>query len=264
MTSPVYELTQGSIPLLISFPHVGSLLPEPYAGSMTPAAHLVADTDWHLPTLYDFAAAMGASTLQANYSRYIIDMNRPASGESLYPGQTTTGLCPTETFRGEPLYLTPGQPDAADVANRIEKFWTPYHTALQAELDRLKAVHGQVLLWEAHSIASVLPRLFEGQLTDLNIGTFGGASCAPSVQEAVASVAAASPFTSIVNGRFKGGHITRHFGQPSQGVHAVQMEMTQVLYMDENAPFAYLPDVAAKVKPTLRDMVAAAYAALPR
>jgi N-formylglutamate deformylase len=263
VNSPVYTLTQGSIPLLVSFPHSGPLLPEPYAGSMTAAARLVADTDWHLPALYDFVTAMGASTVHANYSRYIIDMNRPATGESLYPGQTTTSLCPTETFRGEPLYPAGGEPDDAEVADRVEKFWKPFHGALQAELDRLKAVHGQVLLWEAHSIASVLPRLFEGQLPDLNIGTFGGASCAPSVQEAVVSVAEASPFTSVVNGRFKGGHITRHFGQPGNGVHAVQMEMTQLLYMDENAPFGYLPDVAAKVKPTLQAMISAAVDALP-
>jgi N-formylglutamate deformylase len=264
VTPPAYTLTQGSIALLISFPHSGPLLPEPYASSMTPAARLVADTDWHLPTLYDFATALGASTLHANYSRYIIDMNRPATGESLYPGQTTTSLCPTETFRGEPLYPDAGGPSDAEIADRVEKFWQPYHGALQAELDRLKAAHGQVLLWEAHSIASILPRLFEGQLPDLNIGTFGGASCAPAVHNAVVTVAEASPFTSVVNGRFKGGHITRHFGQPSQGVHAVQMEMTQVLYMDENAPFAYLPDVANKVKPTLQAMIEAAYAALPR
>jgi N-formylglutamate deformylase len=259
---PVFTLTQGSIPLLISFPHSGPLLPEPYAGSMTPAARRVADTDWHLPGLYDFVQAMGASVVQANYSRYIIDMNRPASGESLYPGQTTTSLCPTETFRGEPLYPA-GQPDDAEVADRVEKFWKPYHGALQAELDRLKAIHGQVLLWEAHSIASVLPRLFEGQLPDLNIGTFGGASAAPSVHDAVVKAAEASPFTTVVNGRFKGGHITRHFGQPSQGVHAVQLEMTQVLYMDEET-FAYVPAVADKVKPTLQAMVAAAFAALPK
>jgi N-formylglutamate deformylase len=201
--------------------------------------------------------------LQANYSRYVIDLNRPSSGESLYPGQTTTGLCPAETFRGEPLYHDGGAPAAADVAERVERYWQPYHRALRAELDRLLALHGQVLLWEAHSIASVLPRLFDGQLPALNIGTFDGKSCAPAIHDATVGATAAGPFSWVANGRFKGGYITRHYGEPARGVHAVQLEMTQCMYMDETAPFAYREDLAAQVLPTLEKMVRAALAALP-
>ena len=264
MNPPIHTLTSGTLPLVVSIPHGGALLPEPYASAMTPAARIVADTDWHLARLYDFTHALGGSMLEANYSRYVIDLNRPASGESLYPGQTTTSLCPTETFRGEPLYDAPDQPSAADMATRVDTFWRPYHDALHAELERLRAIHGHVLLWEAHSIASQLPRLFDGQLPDLNIGTFGGASCAPSVHEAAAASAAAMPFTSVVNGRFKGGYITRHYGQPEQGIHAVQLEMSQCIYMDETAPFGYREDLAARIQPHLKRMVENVFAALPR
>ena len=264
MNPPIYTLTSGTVPLVVSIPHGGALLPEPYAGAMTPAAQIVADTDWHLARLYDFTHALGGSMLEANYSRYVIDLNRPANGESLYPGQTTTSLCPTETFRGEPLYGAPDQPSDADVATRVDTFWRPYHDALRAELERLRAIHGHVLLWEAHSIASQLPRLFDGQLPDLNIGTFGGASCAPSVHEAAAASVAAMPFTSVVNGRFKGGYITRHYGQPEQGIHAVQLEMSQCIYMDETAPFGYREDLAARIQPHLKRMVENVFAALPR
>ncbi|KAF1020672.1 MAG: hypothetical protein GAK30_02376 [Paracidovorax wautersii] len=148
---------------------------------MTPAARAVADTDWHLGRLYAFAREMGALVIQATHSRYVIDLNRPPDGQSLYPGQTTTGLCPAETFRGEALYPPGAEPGEAERAERLTRYWRPYHDALAAELERLRGLHGQVLLWEAHSIASVLPRLFEGRLPDLNIGTNGGASCAPAV-----------------------------------------------------------------------------------
>lgn len=188
-------------------------------------------------------------------SRYVIDLNRPSNDESLYPGQTTTSLCPTETFRGEPLYRDGCALDAAERNRRVATYWQPYHDALHEELTRLRRQHLNVLLWEAHSIASVLPRLFEGQLPDLNIGTQDGRSAAPSVQEAVQRVAAASPFTWIANGRFKGGFITRHAGAPHDGVHAVQLEMCQSTYMSENAPFDYLPEVAKKVEPVVRGMV---------
>lgn len=260
---PLYTLTPGQIPLLVSIPHGGQWLPGPYAERMTPAARAVADTDWHLGRLYAFAREMGASVIQATHSRYVIDLNRPPDGQSLYPGQTTTGLCPAETFRGEALYLPGDEPGEAERTERLTRYWRPYHDALGAELDRLRGLHGQVLLWEAHSIASVLPRLFEGRLPDLNIGTNGGASCAPAVHQAVAEMVGAAPFTSTVDGRFKGGYITRHYGRPDQGIHAVQLEMAQCLYMDEAAPFAYREDGAARVQPTLRALLQAAWRALP-
>jgi len=257
-----YSLQPGSVPLLISIPHLGTELPAEFAAGMTDTAPLKQDTDWHLDRLYGFAAGLGASVLQAKVSRYVIDLNRPPGGESLYPGQTTTGLCPTETFRGEPLYGETRAPDAAQQADRLARYWQPYHDALRAELDRLKAMHGAVLLWDAHSIASVLPRLFDGKLTDLNFGTADGRSCAPAIMDSVLAHVRATDFSHVLNGRFKGGYITRHYGSPADRVHAIQLEMGQDLYMLEDPPFSYLEDKAAKVQPLLQKMLAQALASL--
>ncbi|PRG59019.1 N-formylglutamate deformylase [Burkholderia multivorans] len=262
MTSPIFDFQRGSVPLLISIPHLGTAIPDDVRPQLTDIASEVADTDWHLDRLYGFARKMGASVLAARVSRYVIDLNRPPSGESLYPGQTTTGLCPTETFRGEPLYRNGTGADAAEVARRLEQYWRPYHAQLRAELDRLVAEFGAVLLWEAHSIASVLPRLFEGKLPDLNLGTNAGLSCDASVLDAVTATLGDQPFTWIANGRFKGGYNTRAYGEPQQGVHAVQLEMCQSTYMSETSPFAYLPEVAGKVEPVVERMVTAAYEAV--
>ncbi len=261
--SQPFQLVQGRLPLLISIPHLGTQIPQALAAQMTPEAARMADTDWHLDRLYDFAVAMGASVLQARYSRYVIDLNRPPTGESLYPGQTTTGLCPSETFRGAPLYQMGCEPDAAEITRRRQAYWEPYHDALAAELTRLRQVHGQVLLWDAHSIASVLPRLFEGKLPDLNFGTAGGVSCDLKVLQAALHCLGGEPFTQVVNGRFKGGYITRHYGQPSQGIHAIQLELCQSLYMHEAEPFGYQPGIAQKLQPTLQRMLLAAVATLP-
>ena len=260
MTSTVFNLVQGDVPLLISIPHLGTALPDEVRGSLAPEALAVRDTDWHLDTLYGFARAMGASVLGATVSRYVIDLNRPPGGESLYPGQTTTGLCPTESFRGEPLYRAGHAPDAAEIQRRRATYWQPYHDALRQELDRLRAQHGQVLLWEAHSIASVLPRLFEGKLPDLNLGTNDGAACADDILAAAVQpvVDGADAFTHVVNGRFKGGYITRAYGQPAAGVHAIQLEMCQPVYMNEEAPFEYRADLAARVQPLLERMLGSA------
>lgn len=257
-----FSLRQGSVPLLISIPHLGTELPQEFAAGMSDTAPLKQDTDWHLDRLYGFAAGLGASILQARVSRYVIDLNRPPGGESLYPGQTTTGLCPTETFRGEPLYAAAPAPDAAQQADRRARYWQPYHDALRAELDRLKQAHGAVLLWDAHSIASVLPRLFEGHLPDLNFGTADGRSCAPAIIDAVVAHARASRFSQVVNGRFKGGYITRHYGVPADGVHAIQLEMAQDLYMLEEPPFTYLEHKATSVQPLLQAMLQQALTSL--
>lgn len=267
MTDANFRFQQGRLPLLISIPHLGTAIPPDVRRQLTDIADLVADTDWHLDRLYDFAVGMGASVLGARFSRYAIDLNRPSSGESLYPGQTTTGLCPTETFRGEPLYSSGGAPDAAEVARRLAAYWHPYHAKLREELDRLRAEFGTVLLWEAHSIASVLPRLFEGKLPDLNIGTNSGKSCDARILEAITGTLDDQPFTWVANGRFKGGYITRAYGQPEHGVNAVQLEMCQSTYMNESAPFDYRPDLAERVQPVVERMVSAALQAtreLPR
>jgi N-formylglutamate deformylase len=256
MASDICALTEGTIPLLLSFPHAGTDIPDSIARRMTPAALLRADTDWHLPQLYSFVRAMGASTLVPRWSRYVIDLNRPPEDSNLYPGQDTTGLVPLDSFRREPLYRAGEEPAAAEIVERRELYWKPYHDAIEAELARLHAVHGVVVLWDAHSIASVLPRFFEGRLPDLNLGTAGGQSCAPSVQAAAEAVLRAQrEFSHVSNGRFKGGYITRHYGRPGDGVHALQMEMCHATYMDEAAPFCFRPDLAARVQPLLEGML---------
>ncbi|MBB5607428.1 MULTISPECIES: N-formylglutamate deformylase [unclassified Janthinobacterium] len=254
-----FRFNEGSIALLVSMPHVGTDIPDDIAARLTPQALQKADTDWHLRELYGFLREMDASVLSARWSRYTIDLNRPQEDTNLYPGQDTTGLLPHDTFHREALYLSGQEPDAAEVQQRVQRYWAPYHRQLRAELDRLLRVHGAVVLWDAHSIASHVPRFFDGKLPDLNFGTADGASCDAGLAHAVMDVAQAQDqFTLALNGRFKGGHITRHYGQPAKRVHAIQLEMCQCLYMDEASPFGYRPEVAAKVQPLLRQMMEAA------
>ena len=254
-----FRFKAGDAPMLLSMPHVGTDIPDEVAAHMAPCALAKADTDWHLAELYAFADRLGVSTLSARWSRYVIDLNRPPENTNLYPGLDTTGLCPVDTFKRESLYQEGHAPDQAEVQRRLDRYWRPYHHQLRAELARLLALHGRVVLWDAHSIASRVPRFFEGRLPDLNFGTADGQSCDPGLENAVVGVARAQDrFSIAVNGRFKGGHITRFYGQPHAGVHAIQLEMCQCLYMDETPPFAYRPDVAAGVQPLLDDMLGAA------
>ena len=256
---PPFRFRQGTRPLLISMPHVGTYLPPELAARLTDEARQVPDTDWHLERLYEFADELGASVLVATHSRYVVDLNRPPDNQNLYPGQDTTGLCPVDTFDKTPLYAAGDVPDEAEIAARVDAIWKPYHQKLAAELERMKAMHGTVALWDAHSIRSVLPRFFEGRLTDLNLGTGGGTSCDPALAEALLRIASsAGGYSAVLNGRFKGGHITRTYGNPAGGVHAVQLEMTQASYMEERLPFAYLPETAIRVQPVVRRMVEAA------
>ena len=256
MESNVFTLTPGTAPLLVSFPHAGTVIPDALAARMTPQALQRADVDWHLPQLYAFAREIGASTLEAHFARHVIDLNRPPQDTSLYPGQDVTGLLPLDTFRKEPLYRPGEAPDAAETLERRARYWHPYHDALRAELDRLRARHGAVVLWDAHSIVSVLPRFFDGRLPDLNLGTAEGRACAPRLQKAVEAVMREQPrFSHVSNGRFKGGYITRQYGEPDAGIHALQLEMCQSTYMNETAPFAYRPDLAGSVQPLLQRML---------
>ena len=261
-TVPPFRFRQGTRPLLISMPHVGTHVPPALAARLSDEGQRVPDTDWHLERLYDFADALGASVLVATHSRYVIDLNRPPDGASLYPGQSVTGLCPVDLFDDQPLYRDPADvPGQAEMAERREAIWQPYHTQLAQELARIKAQHGAAALWDAHSIRSVLPRFFEGRLTDLNLGTANGASCSPLLAEQLLAIGQSAPgYTAVLNGRFKGGHITRQYGHPAQGIHAVQLEMTQCSYMQESWPFDYLPEVAAGVQPTVRRMLEAVLA----
>ena len=229
-----FSLHRGSAPLLVSVPHDGTALPEDIATRLTPSARRVPDTDWHVSRLYGFARELGASMIVPVYSRYVVDLNRPPDNASLYPGQNTTGLCPIVQFSGDPVYQAGAEPSNGEIVERVETFWQPYHDALTAELARIRATHGRVVLWEGHSIRGVVPFLFEGRLPDFNLGTAGGTSCSPNLQTRLSNVLAAQPdFTHVVNGRFKGGYITRHYGEPSQDIDAIQLELAQRNYMDE-------------------------------
>lgn len=245
--------------MLVSMPHSGVDIPDELVERLTPEALVRADTDWHLPQLYDFLDDVGVSRIAARWSRYVVDLNRPPEDTNLYPGLDTTSLCPIDTFGRAPLYQPGEAPAPEEIAARVTRYFRPYHAALRDELDRLLALHGRVVLWDAHSIASVVPRFFEGRLPDLNFGTAAGKSCAPELAARIVDLARQSGvFTVVENGRFKGGHITRHYGKPDARVHAVQLEMCQCLYMDEHAPFAFQPEVAARIQPLLRTLVDAA------
>lgn len=257
--STVFSLQRGTAPLLISIPHVGTQIPADIAATMTPIAARTDDCDWHLDRLYAFARNLGATILMPYNARYVIDLNRPPDGANLYPGQDTTGLLPVDTFDKEPLYLEQNLPDEAEIARRRELYWQPYHDALVTELAALKAQHGRVLLWEAHSIRSYVPRFFDGRLTDFNFGTSNGASAVPGLAEEMASIVERhGAYTTVANGRFKGGYITRHYGKPEQGIHAIQLELTQITYMEEQMPYAYDESAAARVEPLLEALVTTA------
>ncbi|CAM3877495.1 N-formylglutamate deformylase [Paracidovorax anthurii] len=262
LAPPPFTFQAGSTPLLISMPHVGTHVPPDIAARLTAEARQVPDTDWHLERLYDFARGLGASLIAATHSRYVVDLNRPPDGSSLYPGQSVTGLCPTDTFDDTPLYADAAQvPGPAEIDERRQRYWEPYHARLRTELERIRAVHGVAVLWDAHSIRSVLPRFFPGRLPDLNLGTADGASCDPLLARELLAIGMAAPgYGTVLNGRFKGGYITRHYGEPARNVHAVQLEMTQCSYMQEALPFDYLPEVAAGVQPHLRRLLEAALA----
>jgi N-formylglutamate deformylase len=254
-----FRLLRGNVPLLVSIPHMGTGIPGPLRGAYVPRALGVEDTDWHLDRLYAFASGLGASVLQPSVSRYVIDLNRPPDDQPMYPGASNTELCPTRFFTGDALYAQDGALSAEERTVRRETYWMPYHDALRAELDRLRSEHGFVLLWDAHSIRSRIPWLFEGRLPDLNIGTADGNSADAGIAHAVVQAAAHHPrYTHVLNGRFKGGYITRHYGRPDHNVHAVQLEMCQCTYMSEEPPYEYDEALAAQVEPVVREMMEAA------
>ena len=258
----VYTLRRGNTPLLLSLPHVGHELPEELHEAYVPRALRSEDTDWHLERLYDFAHELDLNVIVPRYSRYLIDLNRPPDDTPMYPGAANTELCPTRFFTGEPLYREGRAPDAAEVERRRRLYWQPYHDALRAELDRLRERWGHALLFDGHSIQSELPWLFDGRLPDLNLGTADGKSCAPSLRAALQQALEAQQeqgFSQVVDGRFKGGYITRHYGRPTERVHAVQLEKCQCLYMDEGrgegASFEFDEARADRLRPVLRQLL---------
>jgi N-formylglutamate deformylase len=256
MNGAVFNLHRGRLPVLVSVPHAGTGIPTELQSRYAERALATEDTDWFLDELYAFVREMGASLLVPRYSRYVIDLNRPLDNQPLYPGVNNTELCPTRFFTGEPLYREGFAPNEAEIARRVVTYWQPYHHAMQTELARMKAAHGHAVLFDGHSIKSQLPWLFEGTLPDLNLGTAGGASCAPSLRAALSRVLEAqTQFTHVVDGRFKGGYITRRYGQPEQGAHAVQLEKCWSCYMAETPPFALDASRVAQLQPVLQALV---------
>ena len=254
MSDDIFALHRGAAPLLVSVPHAGTVIPDDVAARLVPRALQTEDADWHLDRLYAFVKDRGASLLVPRMARYVVDLNRPPDNTPMYPGLNNTELCPTRFFSGEPLCRGGIAPDDAEVRRRVATYWRPYHVALASELVRLSGLHGHAVLLDGHSIQAELPWLFEGRLPDLNLGTADGASCAPALRERLAGVLAAQASHShVVDGRFKGGYITRHYGRPADGVHAVQMEMGFHCYM--TPPHDYDEARAATVLPVLAALV---------
>jgi formiminoglutamase len=249
------DITRGTGPLVLGLPHTGTDLPEDAKARLNDTGRAIADTDWHIHTLYDGLVA-NVTTVRTRIHRYVIDVNRDPDGHSLYPGQNTTGLCPLTDFDGKPLYTDGQEPDASEIAHRRETYHRPYHTALMAELKRVRALHGFAILYDCHSIRGHIPFLFDGTLPDFNIGTNNGTTCAPEIEAQVAAICANAPgYTSVQNGRFKGGWTTRHYGRPSEGLHAIQMELAQSTYMEERPPWAYDTPRAEALRVHLKDIL---------
>ncbi len=250
------DFEAGAAPLLISVPHAGTDIPDSIANRMRAAGRALVDTDWHVDRLVEGIERAGAGVLRAGHSRYVVDLNRSPEDQPLYPG-AGTGLVPVESFSGEALYQADREPDAEERRQRVERFWQPYHDRLRSELDATRKRHGFAVLLDVHSIASRVPRLFEGRLPDLNLGTFDGRSAdADLIERARARLSQAEGFTTVVDGRFKGGYITRHYGQPSQGVHALQIEIAQAAYMNEHDPQVFDPARARPLMAWLEQFVA--------
>ena len=252
----VFSYQDGTLPLLISVPHSGRMLSADIANRMSAAGLALADTDWHVARLYRFARKMGANVLIADFSRYVVDLNRSSTDEALYENQISTGLCPAKTFAGDAIYQPGRGVTSEEVPLRVQEYWQPYHARIASTLTALKQRFGYALLWDAHSIPGKVPTLFDGQLPDLNIGTNDGASCDPKIEKAVVDAAGEAPYSSVLNGRFRGGYITRNYGRPADRVCAVQLELAQRCYMDEKT-MRYDVDAAGRLAQTIKRMVSA-------
>lgn len=248
------EIHQGDSPIVLGLPHTGTYVPDAILANLNDRGRGLDDTDWHIHTLYD-GVFPGATTVRATFHRYVVDANRDPSGVSLYPGQNTTGLVPLTDFDGHDIWIAP--PTEADVEARRETFHAPYHAALHAELDRVRSIHGVAILYDCHSIRSGIPFLFEGTLPDFNIGTNLGTTCAPEIEAATQTICdGAAAYSSVTNGRFKGGWTTRHYGRPAEGLHAIQMELAQSTYLSaEASPWDYDTTKAARLRPYLTQIL---------
>lgn len=252
----MFELHRGNSPVILAFPHTGTWVPDDISAKLNDEGRKLRDTDWHVHELYE-GLLPEATTVRATFHRYCIDANRDPSGASLYPGQNTTSLIPLTDFDDQPLWLDGRALDETETAARVARFHQPYHTALEAEIARVKAVHGVAIVYDCHSIRSVCPFLFEGTLPDFSIGTDNGRTCNPLIEQEVSAICrAAVGYTSVLNGRFRGGWTTRHYGRPEQGVHAIQMELTQATHLRSEAPpFDYDMEKAARLRNVLQQVL---------
>ncbi|MEO3477775.1 N-formylglutamate deformylase [Phaeobacter sp. CAU 1743] len=233
------EVTRGSSPLVLGLPHTGTDVPEGIRAGLNEVGRALADTDWHIHDLYA-GLVEGVTTVRTPVHRYAIDVNRDPAGVSLYPGQNTTTLVPLTDFDGRPIWMAGAEPDEAEIARRRDAYHAPYHAALAAELERVRAQHGFAILYDCHSIRGEIPFLFDGPLPDFNVGTNMGTTCDPAIEAlTLAHCEAAEGYTAILNGRFKGGWTTRHYGRPVEGLHAIQMELAQRCYCLKQAPWTY-------------------------
>lgn len=251
----IYDLKHGNSPLIISIPHAGTFVPEDIKSRFTDIAHHVPDTDWFVQKLYvEYAKQHDATVITANYSRYVVDLNRPADGTPLYPGQACLPICPPQSFDGDNIYQDGAAPTQEDINQRISAYWQPYHDEISTQIKRIKEQHGYAILYDAHSIRQTVPRLFDGALPVLNLGTVNGKSCHPFIENAAHMAAEDSNYDCILNGRFIGGYITRHYGNPDAQVHALQMELAQSAYMDEDT-VTYDEEKAEKLKTVLSSIL---------
>lgn len=241
----VYDFHRGTLPLLISIPHAGTEIPQAIADRLTVTARTLPDTDWYVDRLYEFARELGASVIKANYSRYVVDVNRSPDSASLYAAAPTSPVCPVQTFAGSFIYMSGREPDQREIAARVDEYWRPYHARIAAELEQMRGHHGRALLWDAHSIASEIPALFSGVLPEFNFGTRDGASCPREISEALLDIVTSDGrFGAVLDGRFKGGYITLNHGRPASGTYAVQLELAQRAYMNEGTLHGWDPQRA--------------------
>lgn len=220
-------------PLVISVPHDGAYMAPGMVERMHPYAADCPDRDHLIADVFDFED-LPHTRIKAEYSRYVVDLNRSADGGSLYPGQSETGVCPITGFDDRPLYRTGQEPDSAEVKQRINSYWQPYHDELSRLIKQAKKNFGYCLLIDAHSIDDVVPRFFTGTLPNINVGSFAGQSCDPKYQQIITdALQRQKQYSWVINDRFKGGYITRLYGQPQNNIHAIQLEHGKSIYAQD-------------------------------
>jgi N-formylglutamate deformylase len=252
----LFEIIQPAaqlLPIVISVPHAGTAFPDDIQSELKTSLLPPDDTDWFVHQLYDFAAELGIPVLKANYSRWVVDLNRNPDSSPLYhDGRVLTGLCTTTTFLGESIYIDERtEINPAEVARRKTRYFEPYHEALQQLLDATKARFGRVLLWDCHSIRRVVSAIHDGPFPDLILGSADQTSASAVLIEQALHELGGGPHSLKHNTPFKGGYITRHFGRPAEQQHALQLEMSKDVYMDD-AEQQYDQPRATQIRAILR------------